>query len=64
MLSHLQGKLTEAEQRMQHLEATNRILNEASIQAELGEIQTCTKTDRVRMLRNLSCYCDRLHENS
>ena len=34
MLSHLKGKLTEAEQRVQHLEATNRILNEASIQAE------------------------------
>jgi hypothetical protein len=34
MLSHLQGKLTEAEQRMQHLETTNRILNEAAIQAE------------------------------
>ena len=34
MLSHLQEKLTEAEQRVQHLEATNRILNEMSIQAE------------------------------
>lgn len=34
MLSHLQGKLTAAEQRVQHLEVTNRVLNEASIQME------------------------------
>ena len=34
MLSHLQGKLTEVEQKVLHLETDNRILTEMSTQAE------------------------------
>ena len=34
MLSNLQGKLAEAEQKVLHLEAANRMLTEMSMQAD------------------------------